>query len=231
MAANLRGRDFFSILGVEHRTDDDEVRDAYVELAKRTHPDRYSGFGEAVQQLAEEVFGLVSEAYQTLADRDRRLEYLRSLRNRERDAAELEEGQRALRAELAFQRGVAALGRKENANAAGCFEEAMRTYPEEGEYHAWFGWAWYLTDPSAPGRLDEALEHVREGRKLAPDREKPYLFLGKLYKAADRKSIAERMFTRALQLDPDCVEAIRELRLLHMRREKSKGLMRRILRR
>jgi CheY-like chemotaxis protein len=231
MAANLRGRDFFSILGLEHRTDDEEVRCAYVELAKRTHPDRYSGFGEAVKQLAEEVFGLVSEAYQNLADQERRLAYLRSLRNRERDAEELEEGQRALRAELAFQRGVAALGRKDNAGAAGCFEEAVRTYPEEGEYHAWFGWAWYLTDPSAAGRLDEALEHVREGRKLAPDREKPYLFLGKLYKAADRKAIAERMFTRALQLDPDCVEAIRELRLLHMRREKSKGLMKRILRR
>ena len=231
MASSLRGRDYFSILGVEHRTDDEEVRGAYVELAKRTHPDRFSGFGEAVQRLSEEVFGLVSRAYETLADRGRRLDYLRSLRNRERDAAELEEGHRALRAELAFQRGVAALDRKEHGQAAESFEEAMRSYPEEGEYHAWFGWAWYLVRPSEPGRLDEALEHVREGRKLAPDREKPYLFLGKLYKAADRKAIAERMFTRALQLDPECVEAVRELRLLHMRREKSKGLMRRILRR
>ena len=43
--------------------------------------------------------------------------------------------------------------------------------------------------------------------------------------------IAEKMFTRAVQLDPDCVEALRELRLIHMRREKSKGLVRRILRR
>ncbi len=231
MASSLRGRDFFSVLGIEHRTTDEEVRRAYVELAKRTHPDRYGGLGEAVQQLAEEVFGLVSEAYETLADRERRLAYLRSLRNRERDAAELEEGQRALRAELAFQRGVEKMERKDHDGAVACFEEAMQTYPEEGEYHAWFGWAWYVADPNAVGRLDEALEHVREGRKLAPDREKPYLFLGRLYKAADRKAIAERMFTRALQLDPDCVDAVRELRLLHMRREKSKGLMRRILRR
>ena len=75
------------------------------------------------------------------------------------------------------------------------------------------------------------MERVLQGRKLAPGREKPYLFLGRLYKAADRGRIAEKMFTRAVQLDPDCVEALRELRLLNMRRERSRGLVRRILRR
>ena len=68
-------------------------------------------------------------------------------------------------------------------------------------------------------------------RKLAPAREKPYLFLGRLYKAANRERLAEKVLVRALQLDPDCVEALRELRLLNMRRERSRGLVRRILRR
>jgi hypothetical protein len=39
------------------------------------------------------------------------------------------------------------------------------------------------------------------------------------------------MFTRAVQIEPDCVEALRELRLINMRRERSKGLIRRMLRR
>ena len=62
-----------------------------------------------------------------------------------------------------------------------------------------------------------------QARKLSPQREKTYLALGKLYKAADRLSIAERMFARAVELDPDCLEAVRELRLLDMRRSR-KGL-------
>jgi hypothetical protein len=33
------------------------------------------------------------------------------------------------------------------------------------------------------------------------------------------------MFTRAIQIQPECVEALRELRLIDMRREKSKGLV------
>jgi hypothetical protein len=39
------------------------------------------------------------------------------------------------------------------------------------------------------------------------------------------------MFARAVQIQPDCLEALRELRLINMRRDKEKGLIRRLLRR
>jgi tetratricopeptide (TPR) repeat protein len=231
MAEKLRGRDYFGILGIPKDAGEEEIRKAYVDLAKRTHPDRFSGASEPVRHLAEEIFGLISQAHEVLSDRTRRLEYIRDRGNQARDAVELEEGHRALEAELEFQKGAVCLRRKSYQQAVTHFEEAVRAYPEEGEYHAYYGWALYLLDPDAPGRLKEALEHVLTGRKLAPGREKPYLFLGRLYVAANRGKIAERMFARAVQLDPDCVEALRELRLLNMRRERSKGLVRRILRR
>ena len=231
MAEKLRGRDYFEILGVPNNAREEEIRRAYVDLAKRTHPDRFSGASSPVRHLAEEIFGLISRAHETLSDRDRRLEYIRDRGNQARDAQELEEGHRALKAELEFQKGVVCLRKKSYPQAVAHFEAAVNGYPEEGEYHAYYGWALYLEDPDAPGRLKEALERVLQGRKLAPGREKPYLFLGRLYKAADRGKIAEKMFTRAVQLDPDCVEALRELRLLNMRRERSRGLVRRILRR
>ena len=231
MSEKLRGRDYFGILGVSKNAGEEEIRRAYVELAKRTHPDRFSGASAPVRHLAEEIFGLVSQAHETLSDRDRRLDYIRDRSNQARDAQELEEGHRALKAELEFQKGVVRLRKKNYPQAVAHFEAAMNGYPEEGEYHAYYGWALYLADPDAPGRLKEAMERVLQGRKLAPGREKPYLFLGRLYKAANRGRIAEKMFTRAVQLNPDCVEALRELRLLNMRREKSKGLVRRILRR
>lgn len=231
MAERLRGRDYFAVLGVSRSATDDEIRNAYFALAKRTHPDRFSGASEALHRVAEELFSLISRAYETLGHRDRRNQYLREELTRERDRAEVEEGERALRAELAFQRGLAALKRKAPEQALEQFREAVAQYPEEGEYHAYLGFAFWLADPKERGRVEEARQHILRGRKLAPGSDKPYLFLGRLYKAEGKDPLAERMFQKVVELDPDCVDAIRELRLIDMRRQRSKSLVQRILRR
>jgi hypothetical protein len=55
--------------------------------------------------------------------------------------------------------------------------------------------------------------------------------MGRLLRAIGKPAAAEKSFARAVQIEPDCVEAMRELRLINMRRERSKGLIRRMLRR
>ena len=102
---------------------------------------------------------------------------------------------------------------------------------EEGEYCAHYGWCLHQCHPDNAVILQEAIEHVRRGVKLARDRETPYLFLGRLYKVAGRTDAAEKMFNRAVVVQPRCVEALREIRLINMRREKGKGVIRWLLRR
>ena len=85
--------------------------------------------------------------------------------------------------------------------------------------------------PYTPAELEEAMEHIRRGIKLARDHEKPYLFLGRIHKATGDVEAAEKLYTRAVQIQPDCVEALRELRLINMRRHKEKGFIGRLLRR
>ena len=79
--------------------------------------------------------------------------------------------------------------------------------------------------------LGEALEHCREGVKLAKDREKPYLLLGRLYKNMGKPVTATKMFARAVQIKPQCVEAMRELRIMNMRRDKSRGIGKTVIKR
>ncbi len=222
---------YYGVLGVPEDADDEAVRNAYADLAKRTHPDRFGHASAAVKTLAERAFAHVARAYEHLADARRRSEYQLDRRRREREAAELDEGQRALRAELFFQEGEEKLRARDPRGALACFERAVAVYPEEGEYHAHQGWALWLSSDQAPDALSEALSHVRRGAKLAPDRQKTYLFLGRLQKAAGREKLARRAFARAVQLGPDCVEALRELRLLEMRRPREPGLFERLLRR
>ncbi len=231
MAERMRDLDAFGVLEVDPSCDDEEIRDAYAALAKRTHPDRFAASGDAVRRLAEEVFAQVSAAYEEISDETSRLKYLRAESERKKLEQEIDEGQRAVRAELEFQKGEAALRARRPETALNHFQAAVESYPDEGEYHACLGWALHLTAPLDATVLKRAYGHVQKGRKLAPDRAKPYLFLGRMALVEERQDVAAKMFSRAIQLDPDCLEALRELRLINLRREKSKSLVQRILRR
>ena len=109
--------------------------------------------------------------------------------------------------------------------ALACFGKALELYSAEGDYHAHYGWCLFLCHQDNEMMTEEAIEYVRRGAKLARDREKPYLFLGRLYKAVGRIDAAEKMFTRAVQIRPDCLDALRELRLISMRRRKRRSLL------
>jgi len=231
LAERLRGKGYFEVLGVPEKANDEDVRRAYVELAKKTHPDRFSNASETVRKLAEEIFGLVSKAYETLGDARRRTQYLIDQKGSKQAAADLEEGQRALAAELQFQNGEAKLRKRDFDGAIKDFEWSVRLFPEEGEYVAHLGWALFLSNPNDRETLKKAITIVKKGSKLAEDRDKPYLFLGRMYQAAGKLDVAERMFSTALEIRSDNLEALRELRLIHMRREKEKGLIGRLFRR
>lgn len=73
-------------------------------------------------------------------------------------------------------------------------------------------------------------EPIEYRLKLARDNQKTYLFVGRRYKAIGKSDTAEKMFTRAVQIRLDSVGALRELRLINLRRS-NKGLIGRILRR
>ncbi len=231
MAARIRDQDCFQVLDVDRRANDEQIRGAYAQLAKQTHPDRFTGASEALVRLAEEVFGAIAHAYDEIGARDARMAYLKKKQGEAEMEKELEIGHRAVEAELEFQKGTTALKAGAIETALPHFEMAARTYPDEGEYLAYFGWTWYLAAPNEADRAKKAMAMVEKGRQLAPEREKPYLFLGRLCQATNRSDAAEKMFMRAVQLDPDSVEALRELRLIDMRREKSKSFVSKILRR
>jgi tetratricopeptide (TPR) repeat protein len=207
------------------------LREAYASVSQRTHPDRFHGASRTVQDLAAEVHALVTAAYETLADPRARQQYLLDRKKKQREDDQRRQGERALEAETESRQGEAALKARDYESALAHFGRALQLYPDDGDHHAHYGWSLYLCHPSDPSMVGEALEHVRRGIKLASNREKPYLFMGRLYKAIGRADVAEKMFTRAVHIAPECLEALRELRLIHMRREKSKGLIGRLFRR
>ena len=63
-------RDLYSVLGVDKKASQDEIKKAYRKLARQYHPDRNAG-----DKQAEERFKEISAAYDVLGDPDKRKEY------------------------------------------------------------------------------------------------------------------------------------------------------------
>ena len=66
----MAGKDYYAILGVERTADADTIKKAYRKLAAKHHPDRNPG-----DEVAEERFKDVSEAYGVLSDAQKRKQY------------------------------------------------------------------------------------------------------------------------------------------------------------
>ncbi len=65
----MKYKDYYKILGVDRKAGDDEIKKAYRKLARKYHPD------VSKEANAKEKFQEVSEAYETLRDKEKRAAY------------------------------------------------------------------------------------------------------------------------------------------------------------
>ncbi len=213
-AASMKKMDYFQVLGVPPNATRDEIKRAYYALAKEYHPDKHFGsYSAEVRNLAAEIFDVISTAHDTLTDDEERQRYVSELSSGVRKDVS-DEVSKILAAEGRFQRGEDLLRKRQFSEAHRAFQEAVELYGEEGEFHAYLGWALFQSDPGTPATAERAIEHVEAGIRLNPKVDKSYLFLGYIHKAIGRPDRAEKQFEKAIQCNPDCIEALRELRLL-----------------
>jgi tetratricopeptide (TPR) repeat protein len=213
-AAAMRKLDYFEILGLPTTANREDVKRSYFALAKEYHPDKHFGSSSAeVRQLAQQIYDLISTAHDTLADPIERERYVKErAQGVKRDIGD--EVGKILAAEGKFQRGEELLRNREYVAAHRHFQDAIALYGDEGEFHAWLGWAKFQIDPSDQAAVDEAIANIEKAIALNPRLDKSYLFLGYIHKAVGRPDKAEKQFEKAIQCNPDCTEALRELRLL-----------------
>jgi len=222
-----RNADHFTVLGVSKDAITDEIKEAYFTLAKRFHPDRLAGYTfanpEVLEDRIEKVFGRITEAYKVLQDPDRRQAYL----------AEAESGlvsgiktggkvRRTQEAQIQHKKGLVFIHKKDFVNAKRMFQIASELDNQEPTHPTFWAWAHYLDErQDRTSREKEARAKLETIMKESPNHDAAY-FLGMLLKLADEDRKAYASFKKAVELNPMHKEALREVRLYELRRDKAR---------
>ena len=207
----IRKENHFQVLGLPETADGNTVKAAYFKLAKQFHPDTVPP--DAPPELARakaEIFAAVGEANRMLADAGSRARYKETLA--EGGPGEVDV-QAVLQAEETFNKGTSLVRARRFPEAVNTFDDAIAANPKEGEFYAWRGYARFFTLPDKKAAMVEALRDLNQSLKLNERCAPAHYFIGQLYKLTGDPATALKHFKRCVTLDPQHVDAQREIRI------------------
>ncbi len=213
-------QDYFTLLGVSESDSRDQVRKAYYNLVKKYHPDRFFE-QDVLPELRDKVnalFQRISDAHETLSDATAKARYVSDRRGESsRTTTSLET---ILEAETAFQKGMGLFRAKKYSEAQTNFAKALTLSPNEAEYLMYQAWSAYKANNKSAEAVVAARKNLMRATELNPKLSLAHLYLGYICKDEGNEHEAQRRFERAIQCNPKCTEALREIRLMSMRRGK-----------
>ncbi|MBP7860441.1 DnaJ domain-containing protein [bacterium] len=199
--------DYYAILGVEETAAAEEIRRAYIKLAKRLHPDRFPNDPDQ-RALAQREFAKVTRAHNIISDGEKRAEYdaLRRL-HRNKEQSELLSGQHLV--------GDVEAGQDEASNTVASPKvsaselQAITTTTAESNINV--KWANKHLE-----RADELLKikqyqeaeiAMKEAIRLVPKDPKYHNKLAEVYQARGWYTLAMTEVQTALRMDPRDTQA------------------------
>jgi curved DNA-binding protein CbpA len=199
----------YDVLGIPRDATVPQVQSAFFLLSKRWHPDRLGPEATDLKPAAARVFAAISKAYSVLADPAARLAYDLELRSgRAPDSAPPVD--RALAAELAFQKAEAFLARGNLEAAEREARAALSHDSRRAEHVALYAWLAALKPDADERRI--AADLARAVR--SPDAGvKVHYYRGLFLKRVGRHGAALQEFRFVCEKDPRHIDAAREVRL------------------
>ena len=230
----LSGQNYYDRLGVPRDADARAVRRAYNSAAAIWHPDRHTQYdlGADAQTLTT-VFALITEAQTILTNSAKRAEYDAQLQlsggakgkhGKRVDAAALFE------ADSTFRLGQQLLERGKVKAARDRFAECFELNQDSAEFRVHLAYAEFLLLPRDENgvprdrpSVGRAEEEILGAIETLPDFADGHVMMGRIFMDDGLIVDARRSYLNALQIQPKNVHAMRQLRLLNMRKGSSGG--------
>ncbi len=217
---DLKKSNHFQTLGLSRDATKDQVKTAFLALAKIFHPDRLPQSLSALAPKMSSVFEAIREAYDTLHDDQKRRTYVLAS---ERAPVQAPVGPGGARnsvdaAAEAFKKGELHFRKREFALADAEFARALGL-DKKAVYLAARGWAIFM-DPNRKAEAPQAKQLMQDALKLDPRCDRAHYQLGVIARVENDIDRAERYFRDAVAANPKHLEANQELRLIEMRKKR-----------
>lgn len=202
-------------LGLAPGATTEQIKTAYLQAAKRFHPDRSSAPGLAgLKADLEKLFSLLKDAYEAIATPEARA---KNQKQPERSSKSSSRGEEAY---TALKMGEVLLKKRDFAAALDKLRRAAELEPS-GDTLAALAWG-LVRDPkcTAQGK-DEAASLINRALRANGVTARTYYVAGVLWRTRDPDAAADA-FRKAMQIDPSHSDAALELRLIEQRRGKQK---------
>lgn len=216
-------QNYFTMLGVELNATKEEIHQAFFVLAKRWHPDKLPNELADQRQNVGSVFSLLSEAHQTLANEKKRADHLRLVTDGGATADDQAHIRDVVDASTEFQKAEVLLKRRDLSTAEVHARRAHALDPEQGEHIALVAHL-ELQRTDEPGRIQASIEELDRAVSKNARSVKAHYYRALAHKKLGRTNDAIADFRVVAALDPDHVDAARELRLHQLRASKPAGL-------
>lgn len=215
-------QNYFEMLGAKESSDRNEIRQKYVALAKKWHPDRLPPELSELRPWVEEIFHLITVANDTLSDAKKREEYQKTVMQ----GGGTPEAERKLNvmveAAINFQKVDVLVKRRRYEEALVICDSAMTVVRKEPDYPAMKAWILLLHRGVTDEAVAEEIRNLlRQTFALNPDHVHGHFVRAHFLKRLGDHDRALKHFKKVAKLDPKNLEAAREVRVGEMR--KSKG--------
>lgn len=208
----------YEILGISKDSDVNEIKSAYYDLVKKYHPDILTSIDRDISERADTVFAKITVAYQILMDENQRAQYDATF---ELEKLKSQAGV-LYQAETEYNEGLAFLKQKQYDLAIEKFNKAKEINPENYSYSTLISWANFLKNRDDMDTINKSISAIEYDITQDPTNPESYYYLGSIYKHINELRKAEINFSKAVEHDPDFVEAKRELRVIKNRKAETK---------
>jgi curved DNA-binding protein CbpA len=215
----IENQNYFEMLSLDKKATGADVKAEFFKHAKEWHPDRVPAELAPLRPFVEIIFGYLNEAHKVLGDDEQRLAYVRTVREGGGTPAAERLMQQILDSAIAYERVLVFARKHHYDEALDLLQKILTITKDEPDYHAMLGWLLMSKYPGPDAPIKQITESLDRAIELHADHEKAQLYKAQLLKRLGRHPEALRHYKRVVSINPNNLDAAREVRVANMREE------------